>query len=171
MATVARDPLERYLEKVDERAADECWLWKAALFGNGYGAFRLGDRQVRAHRFGYEVFVGPIPDGLIVCHRCDVPACQNPAHWFLGTNRDNAIDRERKGRGRYRHIGPLPPKPRVGRRRGEQHHKAKLTEADVRAIRAACGEGQSQDAVAVRFGVSQRLVSGIVRRQIWRHIS
>jgi len=83
-----------------------CWLWTASRNGDGYGFMTVGsrgiDRSYRgAHRVSYEIYVGPIPDGMCVLHRCDVPACVNPAHLFLGTQRDNALDRERKHRGRY----------------------------------------------------------------------
>lgn len=164
------DPVERYLAKVDRRGPDECWPWTAARFDKGYGAFRLGNGQLKAHRFGYEAFVGPIGDGLYVCHTCDNPPCQNPKHWFLGTHRDNAHDREAKGRGNHGE-GPLRrPLPRPGRARGERHGRSPLTASQVREIRALYASGLSQDAIAARFPISQRAVSKIVLRQSWDHV-
>jgi hypothetical protein len=72
-----------------------CWLWKLRTDTFGYGKYG-GDP---VHRLSYQALIGPIPIGLLVCHTCDVPACVNPDHFFLGTARDNMLDRERKGRG------------------------------------------------------------------------
>lgn len=163
------DPLARYRAKVDQRGPTECWPWTAGRFDKGYGAFRLGEKQVKAHRFGYEALVGPIGDGLYVCHTCDNPPCQNPAHWFLGTHRDNAIDREQKGRGRYKQVG-LVVRVHPGRARGERHGRAKLNAEDVRAIRARRNGGESQQSIADDLGVSQKLISKIVRYEIWRDV-
>ncbi len=76
-----------------------CWEWTGSLT-EGYGSF---DHR-KAHRVSWEMHNGPIPQGAgahgtCVLHKCDNPSCVNPTHLFLGTNRDNAIDRERKGRG------------------------------------------------------------------------
>lgn len=112
MGTTARDPLERYLEKVDRRGPDDCWEWTAARFDKGYGAFRLGDKQMKAHRFGYEAQIGPIPEGQYVLHRCDNPPCQNPTHWFLGNpqgqRRRPAVEGARSHRGAERRTGRRP---------------------------------------------------------------
>ena len=77
-----------------------CWLWLAACDREGYG--KIFDKQtqktVGAHRHAWAVAHGPIPNGLCVLHRCDIPACVNPDHLFLGTRLDNARDRAAKGR-------------------------------------------------------------------------
>jgi hypothetical protein len=141
-------------------------MWTAARFSNGYGAFRLGERQVRAHRYAYETFVGPIPEGYCICHRCDNRPCCNPAHLFLGTHLDNAHDRERKGRGRYGTIGPLPPVAPLPRARGERHGVAVLTDDLVREARAMYAAGMSQQAIADALGVcSQVTISSVVRHK------
>lgn len=76
-----------------------CWLWTASCDQNGYGRLKIDSRVLRAHRVAYEVFVRPLEDGEIVLHNCDVPACINPEHLRAGSHKDNAIDREQKGRG------------------------------------------------------------------------
>lgn len=87
---------DRFWPKVQK--SDGCWLWIGAKFANGYGEFRIGNRNALAHRVGYELTYGPIPDGLFLCHTCDVRACVRPTHFFLGTARDNGQDASTKGR-------------------------------------------------------------------------
>lgn len=85
-----------------------CHLWMGCACRLGYG--RLGDvpkgTPTLAHRKAYEQFVGPIPEGMKVCHRCDCPSCCNPDHLFLGTQKDNLRDMFAKGRGRPRGRAP-----------------------------------------------------------------
>lgn len=91
-------PIEdRFWAKVNK--ADECWEWTGSRVWNGYGQFRNG-KVVYAHRYAYELWFGPIPDGLLVCHVCDNRSCVRPEHLFLGDYQDNAQDASKKGRTR-----------------------------------------------------------------------
>lgn len=91
---------ERFWSKVYK--TEDCWIWTAALGRKGYGLFRAGGKLIRATHYSWELFAGrPVPKGILICHTCDHPWCVNPAHLFLGTNTDNARDREQKGRGRW----------------------------------------------------------------------
>ena len=154
--------LERYESKVDRSGGpDACHPWMAGR-SCGYGMIWVHERRQNegAHRWGYKATVGPIPDGMVVCHTCDNPACQNPRHWFIGTHRDNAKDRDSKNR--------LTP------RSGETHPRSKLTDEQVRSIRreyvrrpvgGAGGTGRrpgSARDLAERYGVSHRAIQQIV---------
>lgn len=137
-----------------------CWWWTASSTG-GYGQFtqrRVKPGLYYAHRASWELHVGPIPAGMVVCHRCDQPFCVNPEHLFIGTQLDNLRDMHRKGRARG------------GGLSGEAAPSAKLTAAEVEEIRAIWEGGTvSQGVLARWFGVDQTHVSRIVRRAAWRH--
>lgn len=95
-----RNLKNRYKENTVKE--NDCLIWQKSRHLNGYGRWSTtiikGDY---AHRVSYKLFNGDIPDGLHVCHSCDVPACVNPEHLWLGTALDNAVDRDNKGRGRW----------------------------------------------------------------------
>jgi hypothetical protein len=104
----------RFWTKVEKSAS--CWLWIASRDGNGYGTFwNIDQRRLdRAHRVAWEMTYGPIPNGLHVLHHCDVPPCVRPDHLWLGSHRDNMLDREAKGRTNINGLigdhqrGPIP---------------------------------------------------------------
>lgn len=163
--------IARFMAKV--QITDGCWLWSGARTGARYGELRVDGRPATTHRLSWTLFVGPIPDGLCVCHHCDTPPCVNPAHLFLGSKADNNADKCRKGRRR----GGGGYGDRNGRRthpestvRGERQHAAKLTAETVREIRDACASGEAQWVVGERYGVSQAAVWAVVRRKTWAHV-
>ena len=151
-----RNPTDRVLEKFPQGDPEECWEWTAGRSRAGYGRFKVERKQTPAHRHSYEHFVGPIPEGLCVLHKCDNPPCCNPAHLFLGTLLDNNKDRHAKGR-----------TSRASRSQGEKHGLSKLTEAAVRAIRA---DSRIHREIAADYGVDRSAVSQVMRRETWGHV-
>ena len=115
---------------------------------------------MRAHRLSYTIFVGDIPDGMLVLHSCDNPACINPEHLFLGTQSDNIMDALKKKR--YKSNWP--------HRKGSDNPWAKTTEADVLSIRSEYAAGARQVDLASKYGLHQTTISDIVRRKIWKHV-
>jgi len=88
-----------FLSKIEIKSENGCWMWKAAIYNNGYGVFNRGGKLVAASRFMWELSNGcEIPKDMQVLHRCDVPLCVNPRHLWLGTIRDNMQDCVAKGR-------------------------------------------------------------------------
>ncbi len=88
---------ERFESKVERIPESGCWIWTGAG-SDRYGHFKFGKRLSLAHRASYAMFVGPVPDGMEVCHKCDIGWCVNPTHLFLGTHTENMQDAVRKGR-------------------------------------------------------------------------
>ncbi len=139
------------------KATSTCWLWTAGRHELGYGKFWLNGRTIGAHRVAYEIVHGPIPDGMFVCHACDVPACVRPSHLFLGSQADNIADKHTKGRHHDQ--------------RGESNNgRVKLTDDLVRDIRASASRGERGAWIARRVGVSPATVCDVVKRRTWRHI-
>lgn len=147
--------------RVDKRGRDECWEWQAGVNAFGYG--RIADKTNKkryrlTHRLSYELHKGKIPDGMLVCHTCDNPACVNPRHLWLGTNADNIADRTRKGRTKH----PV--------QKGEKHSQSKLTKNQVLEIRLDWKKGTKARAIAKKYKISEGYVYDIVKLKSWQHI-
>ena len=148
-----KDPLTRLMSYVEK--SDGCWMWTGGLMSRGlpYGKAWLNGRTIPAHRAVWILTYGSIDRRSLVCHACDVPACVNPSHLFLGSPAENTADMFKKGRAHDR--------------RGENAGGSKLTVRDVDLIREMISRGVTQDEIAQHFAVSQTMVSRIKTKKSW----
>mgnify|MGYP001231011239 CR=1 FL=1 len=149
----------RILAALEERTIPEpnsgCLLWTGAAKAKGYGHMYVDGRWEGAHRLAYSLYVGPIPDGMVVMHKCDNPACVNHRHLTIGTPRQNIHDCIKKNRARR------------GRFPGEMNPSAKLTSDQVREIRAEPRPYGYRIQLAKKYGVSPGTISKIVSGETW----
>ena len=126
-----------------------CWQWRSHTDKDGYGILPGANKNTRSHRLSYEIHIGEIPEGLIVCHHCDNPGCVNPDHLFVGTPKDNAHDALQKGR---HYIG-------------EKNGRSKLTAKNVKEILNSNMNGQQ---LAEKFGVTRSTINNVRRGVTWK---
>ena len=141
-----REVFERHFTK-----SDGCWEWTGFCDKDGYGLLSYAGEQLRANVVALELDGRPVPKGQYGCHSCDNPPCVRPEHLYPGTPTQNSQDKIRRGR----------------QQRGEGVHFSKLTEAQVRAIRAASG---THHEIAAAFGISRANISLIRSRKTWEHV-
>lgn len=143
---------KRLLRKVKKSSG--CWLWQGATDTYGYGNIYCDGSYWKAHRLSYAIFISDIPDGFCVLHKCDTPACVNPKHLFVGTRQDNMDDMYTKGRGR--------------KASGVNHHMVNIDYDIANQIKGEYVRGVTRQVdLASRFGVSQGVISSIIRGAHW----
>ena len=144
----------RFSARVGGMTPSGCLPWTGSAHPTGYGFLRINGRRVRAHRASWLLARGEIPPGAFVCHHCDNPQCVNVAHLYIGSPASNSAD--------------MVARNRSGK--GSRHSGAKLTGAEVVAIREQWRGGATQYALAKKYGVTRSMVWRIVRRRAWTHI-
>ena len=159
-----RIKLERFLNKVTKTR--KCWLWKGYTNKQGYGTFRFKGKIQRAHRVAYQLAVGPIPEGLFVCHKCDTPGCVRPSHLWAGTNQENIIDSCRKGR-TLGHVNDWLRKNKDYLPQGNNHKNSKLTAEQVVEIR---NSGRTMRESATKYKVCDHTIWSLINRITWGHV-
>lgn len=132
---------------------DGCWKWKK-ITRRGYGLISHKGVYQSAHRLSYTIFKGAINKGLVVRHTCDQPACVNPDHLILGTMKDNAVDRETRGRGRSLY--------------GEASATAKLSPLQAIFIKIT---DIPLGALSKAFGATEAQISRIRLGKSWAHLN
>ena len=148
---ITKERIEGKIERIPEAG---CWIWTGSTQVRGYGELLSNNKKYLAHRASYEVFVGPIPKGLYVCHACDNVFCVNPSHLFLGTQKQNLQDMKAKGRST----------------KGTKNKKAKLNEENVKGIKTLLTMGWSCTSIARLMKVSTSNISAIKRNERWSHV-
>ena len=142
---------DRLLSKKQELPCG-CWMYTGGLNSGGYGNIWDDGRTRSAHVVCYEIFKGPIPEGLNVCHSCDNTWCINPDHLFVGTAQDNIDDMINKGRDRFR-------------------GRAILSKKQVEEIRELLlGTRLSQEKIALVYTVSRSTIAAIKSGRNWGHL-
>jgi len=145
--------LDRFKAKYSKQDTG-CWEWGAAVTGSGYGGIKINGKMVGAHVAAYELFIGSVPEGLEIGHKCDNPLCVNPEHLEAITHQENM--RQQKERDRHA--------------RGSRNVFAKLTEASVIEIKRLLDADVSGKDVAELFNVQPSAVSKIKLGKTWRHV-
>lgn len=141
---------------VKKSSMSGCWLWSGPTVTKmRYGRFQLNAKQQYAHRVSWSLSNGEIPKGQCVLHKCDTPACINPEHLFLGSRRDNMIDKVMKGRQHY----------------GVGTGGAVLTDQKVSTIlyEYACGDTSALE-LAARYGVNESTMRSVINGKTWLHV-
>ena len=134
-----------------EKDKSGCWLWRGCRLPFGTGQIRFGGSTMLASRIGYAMHFGAIPEGLCVCHKCDVASCVNPHHLFVGTHADNMADCVNKGRNWYPAMIGL------------KAHKIPLSEVPIIRARYAAG-GVTMYQLADEYGVTRPCIGYIINR-------
>lgn len=147
----------RFWSKVDIQKLRDCWNWLACIRA-GYGRFRIQNCLFNANRVAYYLDTGIDPKFLRVCHTCDNPLCCNPQHLWVGSDVDNAGDRDEKNR----LIVPRLP--------GSLNPAAKFTETQVKQIRQQVKNGQRISTLAHHYGVADSTIYNIINRKTWSHV-
>jgi hypothetical protein len=155
---------KEYISENSEIDINNCWIWKRFKNKKKYGKAHFQGRDIYAHRLSYLTFIGEIPNNLYVLHNCDITACVNPKHLFLGDQEDNMKD--------------MVNKNRQARLRGENNRNSKLLQKEVDEIRTLYSaeleeriQGKNvqltQKELAERFKVSRSEISNIINVRTW----
>jgi len=146
--------MERFLESFDRDGENQCWNWNKSVTSAGYGLITdETGKQIGSNRASWILHNGPIPKGMVICHKCDNRLCVNPSHLFVGTQRDNVRDCINKGR--------------RNDVRGEMRPNARLTQAAVRFIRRT---HRPVVELARCYGVSVPTIRDVKSHRYWRHV-
>ncbi len=154
------DPRDQLYDRLIPEPNSGCLLWTGCVCWKGYGRVKIGGRKgpvVGAHQLAWELQRGPISGGLCILHKCDVPSCCNVEHMRLGTIAENNADMVAKGRNNKQRTCW-----------GETHGMAKITDEDVRTIRAST---EKRGTLARQFGLNPNSIYQIRNHLTWKHVT
>lgn len=169
---LTEEDIARFAQRVTRK--ESCWEWDGCKLKGKfpYGRFNINGRLFLTHRVAFLIHHGVDPVGKMVCHRCDNPACVNPAHLFLGTAKENALDCAKKGRsnkpsGEAHYYAKHPDETM----KGEKNPSAVLAESDIPNIRTEYASGStSLKKLAQKYGVAFSTIAFVIHRKTWSHI-
>lgn len=144
--------IARFFSRVEVRKQPKCWIYKASINYDKYPSFSLHNKTVAGHRFCYEVFNGPIPENMVIRHKCDNVKCVNPYHLETGTHQDNMLDRLVRNR--------TP--------RGVKNGRAVLNEQNVMDIVA---DNRTYKEIAMEYNVCPDTIKNIHHGRSWSHVT
>lgn len=169
MQSNARLPIqERMARNTSPLSEIGCWAWVGGGKPDGYGAITYNGKCEGAHRVAYVLNKGEIPEGAYIRHSCDNKWCVNPDHLLAGTPQDNMDDKVSRGRQSkgLKHSISLKSseKKRLSIKYGESHAGAKVSDAQVLEIAQMAANGETQRAIAAKFGLTQSGVHVVLKR-------
>lgn len=143
-----------FAERVADRPKGECWHWQGHRMKHGYGRIETSGKGILATHIALLLDGRPRPHPKAhALHACDNPPCVNPAHLRWGDQRENNVDRDRRGR----QVAP----------RGVMQSKAKLNDDAVRAIRS---DRRILREIAADYGISIATAGKVKAGQTWSHV-
>jgi HNH endonuclease len=167
---------ERFWEKVDKNGPvpahrpelGPCWVWLGCI-GDGYGHIGWNGKNRGAHIISYMLAHGPIEAGNCVLHACDNRRCVNPLHLSVGDKKQNAQEREERGRGNHPRgaCNIFHRCPEL--RQGEMNGRAKITEVDAWCIRESYAGGQTADVLSEAYDLTKTTVWHILHGKLWKN--
>jgi len=147
--------VQRFWKYIDKKSDEECWNWKGSIMKRGnYGQLRHNLKTLKAHRLSYEINIGEIPEGKMICHSCGNSKCCNPSHLYAGTSQDNWFDSVKHSTA-Y-HLKPIKP---------EDVHCAKINYDIASEIRNSSENGV---VLGKKYNVSKTMISRIKRNLAWK---
>jgi hypothetical protein len=147
-----RIPLSEKIEKHITRIPESgCWIWMSTIENSGYGRVCDGKKPFYAHRVAYEQKYGSIPNGKMALHHCDIRCCVNPDHLFIGSQKDNMIDKMLKNR----------------QAKGEKHGNSRLTESQALEAKFS---SEKPEVLAKKFGYSASGIRQIKAGTAWKYL-